>query len=255
MVESEHFYVCAKITGDPTYADNVVYYQIEKTTFVPATLIYYEDEFETITYTNGKVPTNYDNSVNEYGVWKTDGIQDTTLKQNADLTDSEANPYGYETNYMSFAEYSGGSAHYVDVSKKNNPNSKFSGGTGAKWPTVDFSFTGTGFDLISVTDSTTGAFSVTVKDKTGKTVVSTVVDTFYGYNYGRIYMNNDGKPTLDSALTPMYRAEDGTCTSEIRYYDENGAITDVAHYYDANGNVTEITVTAKSNYGNLKNCR
>lgn len=239
MAEAEHFYVCAKITGDPTYADNVVYYQIEKTTFVPATLIYYEDEFETITYTNGKVPANYDNSVNEYGVWKTDGIQETTLKQNADLTDSEANPYGYETNYMSFAEYSGGSAHYVDVSKKNNPNSKYSGGAGAQWPTVDFSFTGTGFDLISVTDSTTGAFSVTVKDETGKTVVSTVVDTFYGYNYGRIYMNNEGKPTLDSSLTPMYRAENGTCTSAERYYDENGAITDVAHYYDADGNATE----------------
>ena len=239
MTEAEHFYVCAKITGDPTYAEDVVYYQIEKTTFVPATTIYYEDEFETITYTNGKVPTNYNNSVNEYGMWKTDGMQETTLKQSADLTDSEANPYGYETNYMSFAEYSGGSAHYVDVSNKNNPNSKFSGGTGAKWPTVDFSFTGTGFDLISVTDSTTGAFSVTVNDENGKNVISTVVDTFYGYNYGRIYMNDDGKPTLDSSLTPMYKAEDGTCTSEERYYDENGAITDVAHYYDANGFVTE----------------
>ena len=239
MTEAEHFYVCAKITGDPTYAEDVVYYQIEKTTFVPATLIYYEDSFETITYTNGKVPTNYNNSVNEYGMWKTDGMQDTTLKQSADHTDSEANPYGYETNYMSFAEYSGGSAHYVDVSTKNNPNSKYSGGSGAQWPTVEFSFTGSGFDLISVTDSTTGAFSVTVTDESGKVAASNVVDTFYGYNYGRIYMNDDGKPTLDSSLTPMYKAEDGTCTSEERYYDENGAITDVAHYYDASGFVTE----------------
>lgn len=239
MTEAEHFYVCAKITGDPTYAEDVVYYQIEKTTFVPASLIYYEDSFETITYTNGKVPTSYNNSVNEYGMWKTDGMQDTALKQNADLTDSEANPYGYETNYMSFAEYSGGSTHYVDVSTKNNPNSKYSGGSGAQWPTVEFSFTGSGFDLISVTDSTTGAFSVTVKDESGKVVASNVVDTFYGYNYGRIYMNDDGKPTLDSSLTPMYKAEDGTCTSEEKYYDENGAITDVAHYYDANGFVTE----------------
>ncbi len=239
MTESEHFYVCAKITGDPTYADDVVYYQIERTTFVPATAIYYEDTFETITYTNGKVPASYDNSVNEYGIWKTDGMQDTSLKQSADLTDSEANPYGYETNYMSFAEYSGGSVHYVDVSKKNNPNSKYSGGSGAAWPTVEFSFTGTGFDLISITDSTTGAFSVTVKDENNVTVVNNVVDTFYGYNYGQIYMDDNGKPTLDSSLTTMYKAEDGTCTSEERYYDENGAITKVAHYYDADGNITE----------------
>ncbi len=239
MSESEHFYVCAKITGDPTYADDVVYYQIEKTTFVPSSTIYYEDTYETITYTDGKVPQAYNNSVNEYGLWKTDGMQDTTLKQNADLTDSMSNSYGYESNYMSFAEYSGGSSHYVDVSTKNNPNSKYSGGSGAAWPTVDFTFTGTGFDLISVTDCTTGAFSVMVKNANGKIVKSTVVDTFYGYNYGRIYMNADGKPTLDSSLTPMYRSEDGTCTSDERYYDVNGAITDVKHYYDADGNVTE----------------
>ena len=239
MAESEHFYVCARITGDPTYAEDVVYYQIERTTFVPATAIYYEDTFDTITYNNGKVATNYDNSVNEFGIWKTDGVQDTTLKQSTDHTDSEANPYGYETNYMSFAEYSGGSSHYVDVSTKNNPSSKYSGGKGGAWPTVEFTFTGTGFDLISITDSTTGAFSVMVKDENNNTIRSTVVDTFYGYNYGQIYMNDEGKPTLDPSNTTMYKTENGTCTSEARYYDENGAITTVAHYYDANGNVTE----------------
>ena len=239
MTESEHFYVCAKITGDPTYADDVVYYQIERTTFVPATAIYYEDTYETITYIDGKVPSNYNNSANDYGIWKTEGMQDTTLKQHADLTDSEANPYGYDTSYLSFAEYSGGSTHYVDVSTKNNPKSKYSGGTGAEWPTVEFSFTGSGFDLISVTDSTTGAFSVTVTDENNNIVRDTVVDTFYGYNYGQIFMNDKGEPTLDPSLTTMYKSEDGTCTSEERYYDENGAITKVAHYYDADGNVTE----------------
>ena len=242
MTESEHFYVCARITGDPTYADDVVYYQIEKTTFVPATTIYYEDTFGTITYTPGKVPTNYNNAENEFGIWKTQGDQDSALKQTADLTDSEANPYGYEKNYLSFAQFSGNSVHYVDVSTKNNPSSKYSGGQGAAWPTIDFSFTGTGFDLISITDSTTGAFSVTIKDKDNNIVRTTVVDTFYGYNYGRIYMGADGKPSLDSSLTPMYKADDGTCTSAKRYYDENGALTDVIHYYDADGNVTE-TVT------------
>ena len=239
MTESEYFYVVAKITGDPTYADEVVYYQVEKTTFVPATAIYYEDTYDTITYTNGKVPSNYDNTANQYGIWQTKGMQSTTLKQNADITDSEANPYGYETNYMSFAEYSGGSTHYVDVSTKNNPSSKYSGGTGAAWPTAGFTFTGTGFDLISITDSTTGAFSVAIKNSAGKTVKNTVVDTFYGYNYGQIYMDANGKPTLDSSFTTMYKSETGMCTSEVRYYDVNGAITATPHYYDADGNVVE----------------
>jgi len=239
MKDSENFYVVAKISGDPTYADDVIYYQIEKTTFIPASAIYYEDTFDTVTYTNGKVPSDYDNGTNQYGIWKTDGTQLTTLKQTADLIDSEANPYGYETNYSSFAEYSGGSAHYVDVSTKNNPNKKYSGGTGAEWPTIDFTFTGTGFDLISITDSTTGAFSVVVKNDKGEQVRSTVVDTFYGYNYGRIYSDADGKPTLNDSFTPMYRTSNGTCTSDERYYDENGAITDVAHYYDEDGKVVK----------------
>ena len=239
MKESENFYVVAKITGDPTYAEDVVYYQVEKTTFIPATAIYYEDTFDTITYTNGKVPSNYDNTANQYGIWQINGMQSTTLKQTADLTDSEANPYGYETNYTSFATYSAGSSHLVDVSTKNNPNSKYSGGSGAAWPTVEFSFTGTGFDLISVTDNTTGAFSVMVKDANNKVVKNTVVDTFYGYNYGRIYSDENGIPTLDDSFTTMYKSEDGTCTSDKRYYDENGAVTAVAHYYDENGDVVE----------------
>ncbi len=240
MTQSESFYVVAKITGDPTYADEVVYYQIEKTTFVPATAIYYEDTFDTITYTDGKVPTNYDNTANQYGIWHSKGLQQTTLKQTADLTDSEANPYGYETNYSSFSTYSGGSVRYTDVSIKNNPSSRYSGGTGAAWPTINFTFTGTGFDLISITDSTTGAFSVSVKDiNKNKTVWNTVVDTFYGYNYGRIYADENGNLTLDDKLTPMYRAENGSYTSAVKYYDENGAITNVAHYYDADGNVVE----------------
>ena len=240
MSQSESYYVVAKITGDPTYAEEVVYYQVEKTTFIPATAIYYEDTFETITYTNGKVPSGYDNSKNKYGEWQTDGIQPTTLKQTADLTDSEANPYGYESGYLSFAEYSGNSIHYVDVSTKNNPNKKFSGGTGAAWPTVEFDFTGTGFDLISITDCTTGAFSVDIKDAETNTIIArTVVDTFYGYNYGRVYADENGIFTFDDTKSPMYRAENGTYTSKTMYYDENGDVTDVAHYYDENGDVVE----------------
>lgn len=240
MTEAEHFYVCAKITADPTYAADVVYYQIEKTTFVPATSIYYEDTFDTLTYTDGKVPSNYDNSVNNYGIWKTSGMQETTLRQSADLTDSEANPYGYETNYMSFAQYSGGSTHYVDVSTKNNPQSAYSGGSGAAWPTVDFTFTGTGFDLISVSDSTTGIYNVIIRNEDGRIVRNHLVDTFYGYNYGRIYNDANGNPTLESSgTTPMYRSEEGLCTPTKMYYDENGAITDIPHYYDADGNSSE----------------
>ena len=241
MAKSENFYVVAKITGDPTYAEEVVYYQVEKTTFIPATAIYYEDTFETITYTNGTVPTGYDNTKNEFGIWKKQGTQPTTLKQTADLTDSEANPYGYESGYLSFAEYSGDSIHYVDVATKNNPNKKFSGGTGSSWPTVKFDFTGTGFDLISITDCTTGAFSIEVSNADTNTVVArNVVDTFYGYDYGRLYADENGIFTLDDSGQPLFRAENGNETLEARYYDEDGKITKAPHYYDELGEVTDV---------------
>lgn len=163
---------------------------------IPATEIYYEDNFGAIQYTNGtagKVPAEeeetsegaedkYANS----GVWEEvkldsyaeDRHQEEDRPGTEDLKDALDNIYGNDTSYTADKVYSGGSSHKVKVSLANLAAN---GGTS---PKASFTFTGTGFDVISVTDGYTGAVRVTVKDaETKKTVTSKSVNTYYGYTY------------------------------------------------------------------------
>lgn len=163
---------------------------------IPATEIYYEDNFGAIQYTNGtagKVPAEeeetsegaedkYANS----GVWEEvkldsyaeDRHQEEDRPGTEDLKDALDNIYGNDTSYTADKVYSGGSSHKVKVSLANLAAN---GGTS---PKASFTFTGTGFDVISVTDGYTGAVRVTVKDAvTKKTVTSKSVNTYYGYTY------------------------------------------------------------------------
>lgn len=163
---------------------------------IPATEIYYEDNFGAIQYTNGtagKVPAEeeetsegaedkYANS----GVWEEVKVesysegrhQDEDRPGTEELKGALDNIYGNDTSYTADKVYSGGSSHKVKVSLANLAAN---GGTS---PKASFTFTGTGFDVISVTDGYTGAVRVTVKDaETKKTVTSKSVNTYYGYTY------------------------------------------------------------------------
>ncbi|MCF2569042.1 MucBP domain-containing protein [Mediterraneibacter glycyrrhizinilyticus] len=162
---------------------------------IPATEIYYEDNFDAIQYTNGNAGTvpaedeisegaedKYANS----GVWEEVKVesysegrhQEEDRPGTEDLKDALDNIYGNDTSYTDDKEYSGGSSHKVKVSLANLAAN---GGTS---PKASFTFTGTGFDVISVTDGCTGAVRVTVKDaETKKTVTSKSVNTYYGYTY------------------------------------------------------------------------
>lgn len=162
---------------------------------IPATEIYYEDNFSAIQYTKGDAGTvpaedetsegaedKYANS----GVWeevKVDSYsegrhQDEDRPGTEELKGALDNIYGNDTSYTDDKVYSGGSSHKVKVSLANLAAN---GGTS---PKASFTFTGTGFDVISVTDGYTGAVRVTVKDAvTKKTVTSKSVNTYYGYTY------------------------------------------------------------------------
>ncbi|MBP9988978.1 MAG: hypothetical protein KBT46_05710, partial [Ruminococcus sp.] len=81
---------------------------------------------------------------------------------------------------------------------------------------AEFTFAGSGFDLISLTSRETGVFTVTVYDQNNTKVISQIIDTYYGYSYGRVYRNSDGEPVLNPTEgtgenivynTPMYRAD------------------------------------------------
>lgn len=160
-------------------------------TVIPATTIYYEDNF--VTYTDAKNIPEGDPT----GKWTVDGTVDSSATQDEDrpgtssLSSIDANNvYGYDSAYKDCTQYSLGSARKVTVNAA----------TGAKTtaPEAGFTFTGTGFDVISLTDNDSGTIAVTVKDDSGTVVRKQSVDNYYGYTYGDLTDEN-GAYILDDS--------------------------------------------------------
>ena len=157
---------------------------------IPATSVYYEDSFASFTDGTGNAANatwlivGNDGSVTE----------DKSTSQNQTLTElSKMSPddvYGHDTAYDTSTKLSMGSAHKVtvtsDMYEKNDKTTT--------WPTATFTFKGTGFDVISLTDNNSGAISVKVyavnSDGTEKQVEGTLVNNYYGYTC------KDGKWTV-----------------------------------------------------------
>lgn len=161
----------------------------------PATVVYYEDDVDdAVDYRNG---ISADNST---GTWKTTGTsQLASVTQNlADKIYGYTDTDAYKKNSSDSAPYSMGSAHYVSVSAKNNPNSKYSGSEGNTWPEAEFTFAGTGFDVVSLISKDTGSVNVIVT-KDGKQVYNWLVDTYYGYTY------SDGEWVVSDTNNEMYQ--------------------------------------------------
>ena len=127
-------------------------------TIIPATTVYYEDDFSDFIKFNG-----------EGCAWTTDGATITDKQQSADRIAHGGNVYGYDQAYDTMSKFSLGSAHKVTVS-------------GSNYATAKFSFYGTGFDVISATTNTSGTIVVSVTDASGKSK-NYLVDTYYGYTY------------------------------------------------------------------------
>lgn len=127
-IESLNYTVTVKMAdGTEDTATHTIY-------LIPASTVYYEDTFEAIEYGEG---------------WETVG---TTITDRAQTTSKLGDKaiYGYDAAYATDTAYSGGSAHKVTLS---------SGQTA----TATFSFHGTGFQLVSMTDATSGCITVHVK--------------------------------------------------------------------------------------------
>ena len=148
-------------------------------TVIPATTIYYEDSF--VTFNNAKnIPAG---NTTGFGVWAVDGteqegaVQDEDRPGSSSLSEIDANNlYGYDSNYTGFTTFSLGSARKVTVDAAT--------GSYGNAPEACFTFTGTGFDIISLTDSDSGSIMVTVKNRTtGVVAEKKTVDNYYGYAY------------------------------------------------------------------------
>lgn len=168
-------------------ASEVIYYQVaysngstttslvSSITVIPASVVYYEDDYSSdVAYTDG---VSADGST---GKWTTVGSSKLASASQSVADDV----YGYDAIYANATDtYSMGSAHLVSVSKYNNPNSKYSGSEGNSWPVAEFTFAGTGFDIVSLISRETGTIEVKVLDANGNKVYDWIVDTYYGYTY------------------------------------------------------------------------
>ena len=140
-------------------------------TIIPASNVYYEDGFAK--FTNGAVAAST-------ATWKKVGDE---ASANQALSELGKDPYayGYDPAYNkeNSATFSMGSAHKVTVtSSMRNGWSELSA-----WPTAMFSFKGTGFDVISLTNNTSGAILVDVYDSNGNKVKGYFVDNYLGYGF------------------------------------------------------------------------
>lgn len=144
---------------------------------IPATSVYYEDSFATFNPGAGAATDAKWSIVGNDGQETTD--QSKAVNQALSAL-GDKGIYGYDTAYANSTKLSMGSAHKVtvstDMAKTWTPTSQ--------WPTATFTFKGTGFDVISLTDNTSGAIFVDVyagKGTSGERVKSYIVDNYYGY--------------------------------------------------------------------------
>lgn len=139
-------------------------------TFLPATNVLYEENFMTNRGTNGE--------------WTAEGTNNTATV----VRDNENSVYGYADAYKGFAYYSNGGALKATL---NLQGGKRAYTTDA----VEFSFSGTGFDIISECGTDTGLLLVALS-KGGNPFKVYIVDTYFcGDN------SIGGNPPIPSIIT------------------------------------------------------
>lgn len=169
------------ITLDVVYNIGNSNIKLEKTlTIIPASNVYYEDSLAA--FTNGKGAASDANwkLVNSNG--NENVTEDTTTTQALQQLGDKA-IYGYDAAYNSSSMLSMGTAHKVTVTSEMLAKWEKNDTTSA-WPTASFTFTGTGFDVISLTDNTSGVIQVKVykANSTDTTPVKNIlVNNYYGY--------------------------------------------------------------------------
>lgn len=172
------------IVLDVTYKMGSSNVTLQKTlTIIPATSVYYEDSFATFTNAD---KSNGVNKKTDNGYWTTDGKTVTDAKQALEALGSKENVYGYDGAYTNSSKFSMGSATKVTVNANTADN--------GQWPTATFTFRGTGFDVISLTNSDAGTVVYTVTNKTTGKSESHFINNYYGYAYegGQwVVKNND----------------------------------------------------------------
>lgn len=187
--------------------------QLFTANIIPATNVYYEDSFAKFSHGAGAAKN---------ATWTTDGTTRTDNQALETLGQANHNPYGYDPAYQNSTMFSMGSARKVTVTSDMVTNWN---DTTSAWPTAQFTFKGTGFDIISLTDNTSGAIFVDVVNaKTGVKAKSLFVNNYYGYKYNEATQTWETVQTGNNALyqIPVIAVRD-------LGYDEYNVVISVAY--------------------------
>ena len=154
---------------------------------IPATSVYYEDSFAK--FANGK-------NTASGAKWSTVGTEDVNATQALSaIGDTNRDVYGYDNAYEKCSTFSLGSAQMVTV----NSDMLTNWDANSAWPTASFTFKGTGFDIISLTNNQSGTIFVdVVRTSDNQKVKGYIVDNYYGYKQenGTWVVDPNSKDTL-----------------------------------------------------------
>lgn len=151
-------------------------------TIIPASNVYYEDSLAS--FAGGK-------GVAMDATWSTVDNDDKAATEKTDVYQAlqqlgDKKIYGYDDAYNkdNSSKLSMGTAHKVTVTSAMADTNAWKEQPNSAWPTASFTFTGTGFDVISLTNNKSGAIFVDVYaggEATGEPVKTLVVNNYYGY--------------------------------------------------------------------------
>lgn len=151
---------------------------------IPASNVYYEDSLAAFTSGTGAAKD---------AKWSIDGQATDEQKSATQALEQlgSSGIYGKDDAYNSSSMLSMGTAHKVTVTSEMLAKWEKNDTTSA-WPTASFTFTGTGFDVISLTDNTSGAILVKVTGAGADNSAYSknyLVNNYYGYKQVK---NDDG---------------------------------------------------------------
>ena len=197
---------------------------VQNVYIIPASNVYYEDSLAAFTNGSGAASGADWKLVDNKGAETTEGTAPT---QALEELGKHRNVYGHDGAYNSSSKLSMGTAHKVTVTANMANTDAWKAQPTSAWPTAQFTFKGTGFDIISLTNNKSGAIFVDVykgSKAEGDRVRSYVVNNYYGYTYdetSKMWITTSG----DNALyqIPVMKITDldyGTYTAVVTvFYD------------------------------------
>ena len=208
LSEVEKVYCVVKVGSD----SNPKYY-LNELDIIPATTMYYETDFsDAITYTNGDQEEQKNQTAKDIDENDNLSAKSTWMIKHSDGGDNQqddgtigqsSTSYGYDTSYNDDKDYSNGSTSFINVAEEADATQMY----------AQFSFTGTGFDIISATGTEAGTIKAQIYQGTETT----------GTPYKTLTVANIGASTLYQIPVLSCEGLDyGTYTVKILVY---GAFT------------------------------